>query len=210
MAHWLAPVISYLLGAIPFGLIIGLSRGIDIRKLGSGNIGASNVLRTLGTGPAVAVFFFDTVKGLAAVIIAHAFGLNPYLVVACGLMSIFGHTFSVFLGFKGGKGVATSLGVIIGLNPVIAGIAFVIWSILVAVTRYISLASIVATIWVALAMVFWKSMGVPIPYQALACVAALAIILKHTSNMKRLINGTEAKIGQKVDLRDSVRGEEPE
>ncbi|MGB9620670.1 MAG: glycerol-3-phosphate acyltransferase, partial [Armatimonadota bacterium] len=116
---------SYLLGAIPFGLIVGkLTRGIDIRQFGSGNIGASNVLRTLGPGPALLVFALDTAKGLAAVEICRRFGLSEWWIVAGGLLSVFGHTFSVFLAFKGGKGVATALGVVIGLCPVIAAVGF--------------------------------------------------------------------------------------
>ena len=199
MINALALVACYAMGAIPFGVIIGkLTRGIDIRDFGSGNIGASNVLRILGTGPAVMVFFFDTAKGLAAVVLMNALRLGPYWVVAGAMLSVLGHTFSVFLNFKGGKGVATSLGVIVGLNPVIAAIAFGLWVFLVAVTRYISIASIVATISVPLEMIFWKSMNVPVPYQVLASVAALAILLKHTSNVKRLLNGTEARVGQKV------------
>lgn len=203
MTHWLALAACYLVGAIPFGLIIGLTtRGIDIRKYGSGNIGASNVLRTLGTGPALLVFFFDTVKGFAAVLLCIALGLGEWWVVAGGLLSVVGHTFSVFLNFRGGKGVATSLGVIFGLSPVIAAIALVFWAALVGVTRYISVASIIATISVPLQMVFWRSMEVPVAYQLLAGVAALAIVLKHISNVKRLMAGTEPRIGQKVSIEE--------
>ena len=189
----------YLAGAIPFGLVVGLvTRGIDIRKFGSGNIGASNVLRTLGIGPALLVFALDTAKGLFAVLLCGWLGLNHYWVVAGALLSVFGHTFSCFLNFRGGKGVATSLGVIIGLNWVIASIAFGLWLLIVAVTRYISVASIIASLSVPLQMVFWKSMHVPAAYQALAGVAALAIVVKHRSNVGRLLSGTEPRIGQRV------------
>lgn len=211
MVNILALLGCYLAGAIPFGLIIGKTlRGIDIRDFGSGNIGASNVLRTLGTGPALLVFFFDTVKGLAAVLVCRKlFGdASPgsYWVVAGALASVLGHSFSVFLRFKGGKGVATSLGVIIGLNWVIALIAFVGWGVLVAATRYISVASIVAAVSVPLQMVFWRSMHVPVAYQALAGVAALVIVIKHKSNIKRLLNGTETRIGQKVNVAPANEG----
>lgn len=191
----------YLLGAIPFGLIIGkITKGIDIRDFGSGNIGASNVLRTLGKGPAMMVFVTDTAKGLVAVLLMKALGLGPWWVVAGSMLSILGHTFSIFLNFRGGKGVATSLGVIIGMDPVIAAITFVTWALLVAGTRYISIASIVAAFSVPLQMYFWTARHVPTAYLILAAVASTAIFLKHIPNMKRLANGTEARFGQKVKV----------
>ncbi len=117
----------------------------------------------------------------------------------------------MFLNFKGGKGVATSLGVIIGLNPAIAGTAFALWIVIVALTRYISVASIIASLSVPLQMYLWKSMAVPMPYQILSTIAAVAIVLKHVSNLKRLMNGTEAKVGQKVDageIKETERSDE--
>ncbi len=204
----LALAACYFMGAIPFGLIIGLLvKGIDIRKFGSGNIGASNVLRTLGTGPALLVFFFDTIKGTAAVLLCANMGLGPYLVVAGALLSILGHTFSIFLKFKGGKGVATSLGVIIGLDWMVALIAFGLWAAIVLVTRYISLGSIIASASVPIMMIFWKAREVPQAYQILAAVAALTILIKHTSNIKRLLNGTENKIGCKVRVEEGGENE---
>lgn len=205
-------VVCYVLGGIPFGVIIGkLLKGIDIRDFGSGNIGASNVLRTLGTGPALVVFFFDTIKGYVAVVLCEWFfinvakvgGLWPYWVVAGSLICILGHTFSIFLKFQGGKGVATSLGVIIGLNWLVAAIALGIWLVLVGVTRYISVASILASISVPLQMVFWKSLNVPSAYQMLAGLAALVIVLKHTTNIKRLLAGKEPRVGQQVKVDNS-------
>lgn len=211
MTHAVGLVASYLLGAVPFGLMVGkLTRGIDIRQFGSGNIGASNVYRTLGPGPALLVFLFDTVKGLGAVLICRALGLGEWWIVLGALLSVLGHTFSIFLGFKGGKGVATSLGVIIGLNPVIAAVAFGIWIALVALTRYISIASIVASVSVPVQMVAWKSMDVPAAYQTLVGVAALAILLRHVSNIKRLVQGTEPKFGQKVAVEGEGSGEDDE
>lgn len=202
MITGLALLGCYIVGAIPFGLIIGkLVKGIDIRDFGSGNIGASNVMRTLGKGWALLVFVLDTAKGLVPVLVcANVLGLPPRFVVAGALLSIVGHTFSVFINFKGGKGVATSLGVIIGLDWRIAAIAFGGWILIVAITRYISVASVIASVSVPLQMYFWKSMNVPRAYQALAAVAAIAIVLKHISNFKRLLNGTESKIGQKVKI----------
>lgn len=201
MTNCLALLACYAFGAIPFGLIIGkLTRGIDIRSFGSGNIGASNVLRTLGPGPAFLVFALDTAKGWGAVALCGKLGLSEHWVVTGALLSVLGHTFSVFLNFRGGKGVATSLGVIFGLNPVIASIALGAWAVILGITRYISVASIIASVSVPVQMVFWRAMDVPVSYQALAGVAALAIVLKHIPNVKRLIAGTEPRIGQKVDL----------
>jgi glycerol-3-phosphate acyltransferase PlsY len=201
--EYLALVVCYLLGAIPFGLIVGkVTRGIDIRDFGSGNIGFSNVLRTLGFGPGLAVFFFDTAKGLAAVVICRRLEMSEYLVVTGGILSIVGHSFSVFLRFQGGKGVATSLGMITGLNPIIAGIAFGLWLLLVAVTRIISVASIVAAVSVPVMMFFWRTPPVHPAYRAIAVVATMLIIVKHASNVKRLFAGTEARIGQRVKVDD--------
>lgn len=189
------------MGAIPFGLIIGkVTRGIDIRDFGSGNIGFTNVLRTLGLGPGIAVFFFDTVKGLAAVVLCQRMGMSEYLIVTGGILSIVGHSFSIFLKFQGGKGVATSLGMIIGLNPPIAGIAFVLWLSLVGLTRIISISSIIAAISVPVMMIAWKSQHVPREYQVIAIVATILIVLKHHANIKRLLEGTEARVGQKVQV----------
>lgn len=199
--NYLALVACYLMGAIPFGLIIGkVMRGIDIRDFGSGNIGFTNVLRTLGLGPGIAVFFFDTVKGLAAVVLCQRMGMSEYLIVTGGILSIVGHSFSVFLKFQGGKGVATSLGMIIGLNPAIAGIAFVLWLALVAITRIISIASIIAAVSVPVMMFVWESQRVPRAYQAIAVLATALIVVKHRPNIKRLLKGTEARVGQKVSV----------
>ncbi len=191
----------YLLGSVPFGLIAGyLVKGVDIRKYGSGNIGASNVMRTLGWPVGVPVFILDVAKGFVAVEVCKQLGFSEYVVVAGAFAAILGHTFSVFLKFKGGKGVATSLGMIIGFDPVIAGLAFVIWLVVVGITRYISVASVVATVSVPVMMVLWVTREVPAAYLAVTVVAAVAIIIKHISNFKRLANGTENRIGQRVKL----------
>ncbi len=203
-----ALVACYFLGAIPFGLMVGkITRGIDIRDYGSGNIGASNVLRTLGTGPAVLVCLFDMVKGLAAVLLCKEVGLNPWWVVVGAMLSVLGHSFSVFLKFRGGKGVATSLGVIIGLDPLIAATTFVAWGLLVLITRYISVASILATVSVPTQMFLWEARGIDTAYKVLATVAALMIVIKHASNIKRLAMGTESRIGQKVDVEQEGGGD---
>lgn len=188
------------MGAIPFGLIVGkLLKGVDIRKFGSGNIGATNVYRTLGPGPALLVFALDTAKGFFAVTLCKHLAVGDWFVVAGGLLAVAGHTFSVFLKFKGGRGVATALGVIIGLAPVIAATALGLWAVIVALTRYISVGSMLAAVSVPILMIFWDSMRVPYPYKVLACIAAAAIILRHIPNMRRLAAGTEPKFGQKAE-----------
>ena len=192
----------YIFGAIPFGVIVGkVARGVDIRDFGSGNIGFANVLRTLGPGPALAVFLLDTGKGFAAVELCRWVQPSDHLfIVAGGVLSLVGHCFSVFLKFKGGRAVATSLGMMIGLTPAIAGIAFVLWVSLVGITRYISVASITAALSVSAMVLFWRSQHVPIPYQVVAVLATALIVGKHASNIRRLLNGTEPKVGQRVKL----------
>ncbi len=199
----IAWVACYVLGAAPFGWIIAkLLKGIDIREVGSGNIGATNVYRTLGPGPGIAVFALDTLKGLVAVLLCEKLGLTDWLVVVGALLAVVGHSYSVFLRFKGGKAVATSLGVIIGLSPPVAAIIFPLWLILVFVTRYVSVASIIAAVSVALLMFTASYIGIdnpPLSYKILGLLAALAIITKHRSNIRRLMDGTEPRIGRKPE-----------
>jgi len=197
-------LLSYLIGSIPVGLIVGkLVKGIDIRRYGSGNIGATNVLRTLGIGPAIVVFVCDTLKGLGPVLLCKYMFNDPLLAVSAGIVSILGHNFSLFLRFQGGKGVATSLGVMIGIHPTIAAIAFGVWLIVVGITRYISVASIITAVTVPLQM--WLSgplLRKPVEreYLAFGIIAAAFIVAKHKSNIARLRAGTEAKIGQKASV----------
>ncbi|MDH7481538.1 MAG: glycerol-3-phosphate 1-O-acyltransferase PlsY [Armatimonadota bacterium] len=184
-------VASYLLGAVPFGLIIAKAwRGIDIRKVGSGNIGATNVYRTLGLAPGITVFIADVLKGLIPTVMAIRLFDQPWVAVAAGLSAIIGHSLSVFLKFKGGKGVATSLGVAIGLAPLIALIAFGIWVAIVLVTRYVSVASIIAVLSVPPLM--W-AFGKPLEYKLFALLVAIFVVVKHRSNIIRLIQGRELR-----------------
>jgi len=195
---------AYLFGSIPFGVIVGRAwRGIDVRKFGSGNIGASNVLRVLGPGPAAVVFIGDLLKGYAPVAVGRMLLANwgtPALelwLLPLGLAPIIGHSFSLFLGFSGGRAVTTTCGVLFALAWPAAVIGLAIWALLVAITRYISVASIVAAISVPVYMllsgkrwewlVFWSAV-------------ALLVILRHIPNIRRLLAGTEAKIGQRVEV----------
>jgi glycerol-3-phosphate acyltransferase PlsY len=171
--------------------------GIDIRKTGSGNIGATNVFRTLGPGPGAAVFVLDVLKGFFPVFAAKAFvGELPLIVIASGVAAVLGHTFSIFLRFRGGKGVATSLGVVFGLNPLIGVIGFGIWALLVFLTRYVSLAAIIAV--PSVAAMFW-AFREPCIYSVFITVVSVLIIIKHRSNIKRLLQGNEARWGEKAN-----------
>ncbi len=199
---------SYLLGSVPFGLIAGYAfKRIDIRQYGSGNIGATNVLRLLGWPAAILVFLLDTAKGFVPVWIAQACELDPLVVAGAAIASILGHNCSVFLGFKGGKGAATSLGAVIGIAPHIAAVTFFIWVLVVTVTRYISVGSMVAGVCVPVLM--WLSSRLqdsylsrpyPAEYIYLALFGAGFILLKHKSNLMRLASGVEPRIGQRIDV----------
>ena len=203
--------IAYLLGSIPWGLIVGRSQGIDIRQHGSGNIGATNVWRVLGKKWGAITFAADVLKGLAAVLLAKwiaahwgysveargkattEFLAADYAGIAAALGCIFGHSFPVWLGFKGGKGVATSLGVIFGMMPSAALIAFALWGVVFKVSGYVSLASIVAAgalpvIVVGLLFLGWlHGWG----HFFFAVAAGLLVIRRHRDNIQRLMAGTE-------------------
>lgn len=211
---WIVLLGSYLLGAVPFGLLVGFAwKRVDIRSYGSGNIGASNVLRLLGWPAALLVLLLDCSKGFIPVWMAlAATDANPALVVLSGLLAIVGHNFSVFLGFRGGKGVATSLGVLIGISPQIATIAFFIWLLVVVTTRYISVASITAAVSVPVMMyvsshqqVEYLNRPTPEEYLYFGLFGAGFVLLKHRSNLIRLANGSEPRIGQRVKLEGVVK-----
>jgi glycerol-3-phosphate acyltransferase PlsY len=187
-----ALVLGYLLGSIPFGVLFTRFAGVgDIRKVGSGNIGATNVLRTGRKGLAAATLLGDALKGTAAVLIAWQWG--PNTAILAGLGAFLGHLFPVWLGFKGGKGVATFIGILLGLKP-FAALAFAaIWLLVAFVTRYSSLSALIAS--AATPAVLW-AMG----ERQMAEMAVLLVVLlwwKHAENIKRLIARTEGRIGQK-------------
>lgn len=193
-------ICSYLLGSVPFGFIAAKKlRGIDITQHGSGNIGATNIMRSLGAGPAAIVFILDILKGFIPVfLVKELVPASPdWFIVLCGIMAIIGHCLSVFLHFHGGKGAATSLGVIIGLNPLIAAIAFGVFVIVLAISRYVSLSSIATAIAVPVLMVLFKQSNAFIIF---AAFTGLFVILKHKSNIKRLIKGNETKWGEKAKV----------
>lgn len=184
-------IFSYLLGSIPFSLIIGrLRKGIDIRNHGSGNVGATNVLRTVGKKEAALALTADIVKGILPVLLA-TFILEDFWVGVSAVLVVLGHIFPIFAGFKGGKGVATSLGALIVIVPSAVIISILIWILVLAAFRYASLASIIAAI--ALSAVCW-GLKYPLAFTAAASICAIIIVLKHNGNIKRLIAGTESKV----------------
>lgn len=189
-------LVSYLFGALPIGLMVGrMVKGIDVRDYGSGNIGASNVWRTMGPLWGIAVFLFDFCKGYFPTLLAgRIHDIGPWLPVAAGLAAIMGHNFSPFLKFKGGKGVATSLGVVYGLSPVAAAIGFAVWGLCLLVTRYISVSSMISAIVTSAVLI---TLNHDLPHVLFALLVSFFVIIKHRSNMARLKAGTEPKVGRR-------------
>jgi glycerol-3-phosphate acyltransferase PlsY len=189
----LAPfLMGYLLGSIPFGLLLTRAAGLgDIRNVGSGNIGATNVLRTGRKGLAAATLLLDALKGVIAVLIADQVGQLAAVGAAAG--AVIGHMFPVWLGFKGGKGVATTLGIMWGLSWPVGAVACATWLVMAAVFRYSSLAALVAVVVAAIAAWFLTD-----PRAAwLLTILVPLVWVRHHENIARLLNGTETKIGQK-------------
>lgn len=185
-------LLGYVFGSIPCGLwLVQAFHGIDIRKYGSGNIGTTNVFRTVGSKTAAAVLAGDMLKGIMALYIISKFTADPIIVAITALGALLGHNYSLFLGFKGGKGVATGLGLFLYMLPWGAVAAFSVWAIIVLITRYVSLGSIVAAI--VAAATGWY-LQYPVPYAVFGTLAGFFVIIRHKDNIKRLIEGTESKI----------------
>ncbi len=240
MQLWLCPLLAFLLGSIPFGWIFGKCKGIDIRQHGSGNIGATNVWRVLGKSCGIPCFLLDVLKGLVPTLLgmtlirfegqSAGISLSPLLshaylfpaeeqftaqtlVVFTGLLSILGHNYSPWVGFKGGKGIATSAGVIIALMPAAIVLLVILWALLFFTTRYVSVASIGAAAALPLLTHFgarfhhinnnpdlptlWEAGTWNKPLFAFSVLIALLAIWKHRSNIQRLRNGTENRFSKK-------------
>ncbi|NPV58333.1 MAG: glycerol-3-phosphate 1-O-acyltransferase PlsY [Actinobacteria bacterium] len=193
---WIAA--SYVLGSIPFGLVVSkLKFHQDLRELGSGNIGATNVLRNFGARAFVAVMIMDMAKGVAAVAVGRALGLGPSLSLLAGLASIIGHNWSLFLRFKGGKGIATSGGVIIAAYPWQVSVAVVgVFLVMVLLTRIMSVGSISAAVAfpVSTFLVLRADLNAYWPHLAVSCLAAAFALYKHRENMGRLAKGEEPRV----------------
>ncbi|MFC3803147.1 glycerol-3-phosphate 1-O-acyltransferase PlsY [Cohnella sp. GCM10012308] len=193
----IAVAFSYLLGSVSFSILFARwLRKIDIRQHGSGNAGATNTLRVLGKGPAIAVFVLDIAKGLVAVAIGQAIAgeQGSWLAVACGLASIAGHNWPIYFRFKGGKGIATTVGALIYMAPLPVVAAGVVAIILIVITRYVSLGSMVFAALVPVILGLAGEIG-PVFWGAL--ILALLAIVRHRKNIVKLMNGTENKIGAK-------------
>lgn len=196
---FLVVILSYLLGSIPTSYIIGkLLKGIDLREHGSGNVGATNTFRVLGPVPGIIVLLVDILKGLIAVLFISRLAMGTsfsaeWVKVLCGIAAISGHDWTIFLKFKGGRGVATSIGVFFGLVWQAIGIALVVGLVVIALSRYVSLGSISGAILFPMLVAFLPFEW-PLPYFWLALLAALLVVIKHIPNIKRLIKGKENRL----------------
>lgn len=186
-------IVSFILGSIPFGIIVAKTKGIDLKKVGSGNIGATNVLRSLGKWPALLTVLGDILKGTVAVAIGRYFGLEPFYEGLVGLTAILGHNFSIFLGFRGGKGVATSLGVLVIYAPLTGLLTLVIWFVVVMFTRYSSLGALVSLGLLPVNILLFDDNRKLLA----AILITILTFIRHKDNIRRLMKGTERRIGQR-------------
>ncbi len=188
-------IIAFVIGSIPFGVIIAKLKGVDLKKVGSGNIGATNVLRTMGKGPAILTLAGDLLKGALSVAAGLYFLGDTIQSGIVGLSSILGHNFSLFLRFKGGKGVATSIGVLLFFSPKVAAVTIAIWLAVIVVFRYSSLGAIVSFGVLPFSIYL-------IDYSREKLIISLLmsglLIVRHTDNIKRLIQGTETRAGRRA------------
>jgi len=212
-------LVGYLLGSIPFGLLIGRRVGVDVRQTGSGKTGATNVMRSAGIGPGLLVAFGDALKGAVPVLISqhwlaspaalgiHNTNIGPLAAAAAGLASIAGHNYSIYIGFKGGRGVATTGGMALAIATPAALIALIFLIVPIVLTRYVSLGSMIAAASLPLIELVLMKTGTvgydgPASFFALL-VAAIAILFSHHDNIQRLMAGTERQIGKKVPAQQS-------
>ena len=188
-------LLGYLLGSIPSGWLAGRwLKDIDLRELGSGSTGATNVLRQVGKGPALVVFLIDVGKGAAAVLIARALGLGDWIQVLAGLTALAGHIWPVWLNFKGGKAVATGFGMFLGLAWPVGLASFGVFLLTLWLFRIVSLSSVLAAVSLPLLMICFSGIG---SYILIALVAMGLVLWRHRSNLARILEGSEPKVGQK-------------
>ena len=183
--------ITYFIAAIPFGLLVARLKNINLREIGSGNIGATNVYRAMGAKYGILVFIFDAIKGGIPTYVATLVDPNPLFHILIGAIAVTGHSLSCYVKFKGGKGVATGAGVIIALSPIIGLVMIILAAILIYVTRYVALTSIVCAIATPLLFYILKY---PLAYVGMFAVIGVFIIIRHRSNIERLLKGTENKV----------------
>ena len=188
MNHYILWLCCYLLGSLPTGVLIARARNIDLRKHGSGNIGATNAARVLGKKAGILTLLGDFTKGLLAVYFADALFNNANVTALAGLSAFLGHLFSVFLKFKGGKGVATGLGIFMYLMPIPTLLAVVIFAMALKISTYVSVGSIVSSLCVPIIAILLKSPG---PYINISIAVVVLIIYKHKENIRRILAGEE-------------------
>ncbi|MGK7930741.1 MAG: glycerol-3-phosphate 1-O-acyltransferase PlsY [Microcystaceae cyanobacterium] len=214
LISFLLIIIGYLFGSIPTGFLAGKwLKGIDIREEGSGSTGATNVLRTLGKPAAFTVLGIDVLKGSLGVLAVRGFYAyinqseilpntwQTWLILGAGVAAILGHSRSIFLNFTGGKSVATSLGVFLAMTPIVALATLGTFLLVLTISRIVSLGSIMGAIAI---MIYMVLAAAPLPYLLLAIFAGLYVLIRHQSNINRLMAGTEPRIGQKIESQEGV------
>lgn len=192
-------LIGYLVGTIPTGYLVAKARGVDIQSSGSGNIGATNVMRTLGVVPAVIVMLVDPLKGAAAVLLPTLLGASNWTIALTALATVLGNNFNIMLRLRGGKGIATTLGVFFVINPLVAVLCIVLGVFTILVSRYVSLGSLVGLF--AAPLLLLASLSYPMPDLYLAFALAALAILRHRENIRRLLAGTERRLGERAHVR---------
>ncbi len=193
---------GYILGSVPTGLLVGWAYRVDVRRVGSGNIGTANVMRAAGKWAAVFTMLGDMLKGLVPVVLARSLIEDEWIIAAVALAAIVGHCWSVFLGFEGGKGVATGAGTSIGLAPVVGLGLFAFWWVVVLVSRYTSLGAISVMVLSPIAFVL---SGQPWPYIAYAVAGGVLVLWRHRENAWALLKGTERRVGEKAVEEKAVK-----
>ena len=204
---WLLIPFAYLLGSIPFGYLIVKERtGVDVRTVGSGNVGATNVLRTAGKIPAAGVLLMDMAKGCFPVLLGRAIGATPGVLAAIAFAAVLGHVFPLFLGFRGGKGVATALGAFVALAPMATVSAAAVFIVLVVWKRYVSLGSVVSVLTFPLwAYLFGRLGWMTIdwrPVSLAGLATAVVVLVRHRANLSRIRAGTESQIGENLEVEE--------
>ena len=189
-------VIGYFLGTIPTGYLVARMRGVNIQEIGSGNIGATNVLRALGVVPAVIVVILDPLKGALATLIPSLLGANAWTIALTGLAAVLGNNFNILLRLRGGKGIATSIGVFLVIDPMTTLLCVVVGVFTILISRYVSLGSLVGLFVLPLFVLAGGSFLVPHLFLAV-CLTLLAIF-RHRDNIRRLLNGTERRLGERA------------
>jgi len=192
-------VIGYLLGTIPTGYLVAKARGIDIQSSGSGNIGATNVISTLGVLPGIIVVLVDPLKGAAAVLLPALLGASNWTVALTGLATVLGNNFNIMLRLRGGKGIATTIGVFFVINPLVTVLCVVLGVFTILLSRYVSLGSMVGLF--AAPLMITASLSYPMPDLYLGVALAALAILRHRENIRRLISGTERRLGERAHVR---------